>query len=189
MKLKLLFALLFCSITAAFAQTYPADTRVPFQNTYERYSQMWNINSVYYNAPTASTLGQQIDTCINTTKYVWVANFGAGKVNRDTFTAARVTGTGTLLFNISCLKAATNSTVTPTAVFRVEHSPNNYNWSAVTSASTFTLQPTSKTVSTDTSLVLTARAAGFYRIRASTTDTISYKCFYQFVQNFQYQKQ
>lgn len=179
MKLRILFALCFALLTSnTFGQL------LPFSNTYEKYSQMWNISNVYYNVPTSTTLGQQKDTVINTTKYLWTSNFGKGLVNSDTFTPAPLTGYGAATFDIHVLKAATTSTVTPTVNIILQHSPNGTDWATI-SGGTFALSPTSKTVPKDTSVTINPIASRFFRWGVSTTDTISVKGSYFFKANYQ----
>lgn len=149
-----LIGLLFlASCVPAMAQTYA----VPYTNSFEAYSQMWNTSNVYRNVPyftssTSTNLGSQKDTLSGTTAINLVTaqlypGFARSSVNADTFLPAPVNGYGQITLKVLALKVTGTDTVTLTPI----SSPDGINWFAVQGVTPVKLMPTSLTVPVGTS--------------------------------------
>lgn len=159
-------------------------TTKPYTNHYEVYSQMWNVSSVYYNTPTASNLGTQLDTAKGTTIYLSVSAFNpiGSHSSTDTFDyIALPKGQGTVSYTISALRAAV---LTPTVLVTPQVSFDGIVWAPVPGVTVATLTPSSLTVASTYNYQFSTKYAPFGRLKCVATDTASLQAWYYFNYNF-----
>jgi len=182
---KLLTALLLLVGFASYAQN---SWYSPYSNTFETYTQLWNLSNVYYNGVTSANLGNQLDTATDATAlYLTTAQWGTGTVNSDTFRVAPINGSGTIHFEITSLKC----TGTPTVTVTIEESSNGVSgWSTVAGTSALTFNPSSLTVSTSQAYDLSVKYCKYYRVKVlgTGTQTTSWQARAYFRPSFTYYK-
>jgi len=159
---------------------------LPFQNTYEKYSPMWDVTNVYRQVSTSTNLGTQIDTFKGTTGYLWTATFGTTARGTDTFTASPINGTGSITFTFNALKAGIVATATPTVIVTPEHSATGVtgSFAPIPGQTSYTLNPTSKTTTANGSFTLTYKTNRFYRLKFACTDTAAVQANWFFLQDY-----
>lgn len=168
MKKIFLFLSLVCLTLNVKAQSYAPGPDIR--------SQMWNTSNTYYGTVNTVTLGKQLDTVTNATKFFSISNWNS--YNYDSARANAITTKGYISFGFSCLKGgASTDTVTVT----IQQSPDGINdWADIPGITALTVYPTSLTVPVTGAFNFTDAFSRFYRAKATAIAAASIRVDFNF---------